>query len=156
MTRSRDRPTRAGTCTPYPAAANASCATCHGSTAVFTGGWIGSPVGWAAISLARTDDFKPTDLALLPDGDVLLLERRYSLIGGPAARLAIMPAAEIRPGARLTGQPIAELTLPLSVDNFEARAAAPAPGGGTRLDLLSDGHRHVLQRTLLLQFLLRP
>ncbi|WP_119461322.1 esterase-like activity of phytase family protein [Rhodospirillaceae bacterium SYSU D60014] len=119
-------------------------------------GWISAANGWAEISLARTGRFKPTDLALLPDGDVLLLERRYSPIGGPAARLSILSATEIRPGIRLTGQPIAELTLPLSVDNFEALAAAPAPGGGTLIYLLSDDNRSMLQRTLLLQFLLRP
>ena len=119
-------------------------------------GWIGSPGDWAALSVVRTGRFKPTDLALLPDGDLLLLERRYSPVGGPAARLSILPATEIRPGARLIGQPIAELVLPLSVDNFEALAAAPAPGGGTLIYLLSDDNRSMLQRTLLLQFLLRP
>ncbi len=119
-------------------------------------GWIGAPGQWAALGLSPTDGFMPTDLAVLPDGDLLLLERRFSLIGGPAARLSILPAAEVRPGARLTGREIAELVPPLTVDNFEALAARPAPDGGVLVYLLSDDNGNPLQRTLLLQFRLPP
>jgi hypothetical protein len=125
-------------------------------------GWIGGPEGsedrgWATLGLSPTDGFKPTGLAVLPNGDVLLLERRFTVIGGPAARLSILSAAEIRPGARLAGREIARLMLPLTVDNFEALAVRPAPDGdGTLVYLLSDDNGSLLQRTLLLQFRLRP
>ena len=47
---------------------------------------------------------------------------------------------------------LAELSLPLSVDNFEALAVRPDGAGGWHLFLLSDDNFNPLQRTLLLQF----
>jgi len=119
-------------------------------------GWLRDDSGWTEIALARTDGFEATGLALLPDGDLLLLERRYTNLSGPAARLSVLPQSAIRPGARLTGREIAVLRLPLSVDNFEAVAARRATDGGTLVYLLSDDNRNALQRTLLLQFRLGP
>ncbi len=117
-------------------------------------GWLLDDT-WSAVSLERTGDYAPTDLALLPDGDLLLLERRYTPLGGPGARLSIVPAASVQSNARLTGEEVARITLPLSVDNFEALAVRRAPDGFTLVYLLSDDNRNILQRTLLLQFRLR-
>ena len=36
-------------------------------------------------------DFKPTDAALLPNGDVLILSRYFKLLGGFKARLERFP-----------------------------------------------------------------
>ncbi|MBL6952943.1 MAG: esterase-like activity of phytase family protein [Alphaproteobacteria bacterium] len=96
--------------------------------------------------------FRPTDLAALPNGDVLLLQRRFTLVGGGAARLSRIPAARIKAGGRLIGEELAQLALPLSVDNFEGLAIDRDPGGGWLIYLLSDDNFNPLQRTLLLQF----
>jgi len=114
-------------------------------------GWLGREGRWRELSFARTGDFAPTDLALLPSGDVLLLERRFTPLTGAGARLSILPAAAIRPGARLQGEEVARLQLPLAVDNLEA-VAVRRHADATLVYLLSDDNRSVLQRTLLLQF----
>ena len=119
-------------------------------------GWLRDEAGWAEIALARTNGFEATDLTRLPDGDLLLLERRYTGLGGPVARLSVLPAAAIRAGARLDGREIALLRLPFSFDSFEAVATRPAADGGTLVYLLSDDNRNALQRTLLMQFRLGP
>ena len=108
--------------------------------------------GWAELALKPVGLFRPTGAALLPGGDVLLLERRFTLLGGVGIRLRQIPAAALTPGAVLTGTEIAELRLPLTVDNFEGLAVHRTPEGATRLTLLSDDNFSVLQRTLIVQF----
>jgi hypothetical protein len=81
-----------------------------------------------------------------------VLERRFTQIGGPAARLSVVPRDQIAPEAVLVGQELALLRVPLTVDNFEAVAARSAADGSVLIYLLSDDNRHPLQRTLLLQF----
>jgi len=119
-------------------------------------GWLWQEQRWHPVAWTRVRPYRPTDAAALPDGGVMVLERRFSLAGGPGARLSFVKAEDIAPGARLFGTPLAELRQPHSVDNFEGIAARPAPDGGVLVYLLSDDNRSELQRTLLLQFLWRP
>lgn len=119
-------------------------------------GWLRRDARWHPIAWTRTPPYRPTDAAVLPGGDLLVLERRYSLTGGAGARLSVVAAADIVPGARLQGTPIAELAMPLTVDNFEGVAARAAPDGAVLVYLLSDDNRNLLQRTLLLQFRWTP
>jgi hypothetical protein len=98
--------------------------------------------------------FVPTGAAVLPTGDVLVLERRFSWIGGLASRISRLAAAEIRPGATLAGREIAVLQTPVLHENFETIAAA-ARDGETLIYLLSDdNYLPLLQRTLLVMFAL--
>jgi hypothetical protein len=119
-------------------------------------GWLGDGKRWAALTLTPTGAFRPTDLTVLPSGDLLLLERSVSLFGGFAARLSVIPAATIAPGARLAGEELAVLRNPLPVDNFEAVAARAAPDGSVLIYVLSDDNFNEGERTLLLQFRWRP
>lgn len=114
--------------------------------------WLHGPEGWSALRLVAEGSFVPTAAQALPSGDLILLERRFGFIGGFAARLSIVPKETIAPGARMTRRPLAELTSPLSIDNFEGVATRPAPDGSTLIYLLSDDNRNPLQWTLLLQF----
>lgn len=115
-------------------------------------GWLLQDDRWEPLGWTRVRPYRPTDAAALPDGDVIVLERRFSLIGGPGARLSMIEAEAIVPGATLFGTPVAELRLPHSVDNFEGIAARRGPGGETLIYILSDDNRSDFQRTLLLQF----
>ena len=115
-------------------------------------GWIGRRGKWAELRLAPMGSFEPSDLALLPDGDLLLLERRVSLLEGFVNRLSLIEGAAVKPGAVLQPRELALLSAPLSVDNFEAVAARQAPDGSTLIYVLSDDNQRLLQRTLLLQF----
>ena len=118
-------------------------------------GWIGRRGTWAELRLAPMGSFEPSDLALLPDGDLLLLERRVSLLEGFVNRLSLIEGAAVKPGAVLQPRELALLAAPLSVDNFEAVAARRAPDGSTLIYVLSDDNQRLLQRTLLLQFRLK-
>jgi hypothetical protein len=120
-------------------------------------GWVGRPGAWSRLNLARSGSLTVSDATLLPNGDVLLVERDFSLLGASAVvRLSVVARAAIRPGARLVGRTLAELAPPLTVDNFEVAAARTAPDGATLIYLLSDDNQSFLQRTLLFQLRLDP
>lgn len=115
--------------------------------------WLRGPDGtWHDLALRPGGLFRPTGAALLPDGDLLLLERRYTLLGGLGARVSRIAAGTIRAGARLEPETLAELAPPLTLDNFEGIAAHRAADGTTRITLLSDDNFNAFQRTLIVQF----
>lgn len=107
---------------------------------------------WHGLALKPKGLFVPTGAAQFPNGDVLLLERRFTLLGGLSARLRRIPVASIQPGALLEGEEIAELRPPLTLDNFEGVAVHRLGDGRLRITLLSDDNFNALQRTLLVQF----
>ncbi len=109
---------------------------------------------WSRLSYPKNGEFKPTGAARLPSGDLLVLERYFTWLGGPAARLVVIDSAEVRPGATLKGREIAEFRPPYIVDNMEGIAARRGPDGKTLIYLLSDDNFNALQRTLLLMFAL--
>lgn len=116
--------------------------------------WLGGPGAWDKASYVLEGYFRPTDAAVLPSGDLLVLERRFTWVGGIAARLVRIATADLRPGARIGGQEVARLERPLAVDNFEAIAVHPLRPGEVAVYLLSDDNFNVLQRTLLMEFIL--
>lgn len=107
---------------------------------------------WQNLTLQPSGLFRPTGAARLPSGDLLLLERRFTLLGGLGARLSRIALADIRPGALLRTEEIAELRPPLTLDNFEGVAVHQAPDGTTRITLVSDDNYSALQRSLVVQF----
>lgn len=115
-------------------------------------GWIGSPGAWEGFTYATDGGFAPTGATLLPDGDVGLVERRYSVFGGVAVRILRLPVASLRLGERVEPGRLADLVAPLTVDNFEGIAARRGPEGKTLLYLISDDNHNPRQRTLLLSF----
>ncbi len=117
-----------------------------------TVGWISVEGGWSVLTYATRDGFWPTGAATLPGGDVVVVERRFTLRGGVAARLARIDSAAVRPGARLEGRVLAELRPPLTVDNFEGVDARRGAGGETLIYIVSDDNHNPLQQTLLMMF----
>ena len=118
-------------------------------------GWVGVDGSWRAFSYARKGGFRPSDATLLPNGDVLVLERRFLLGRGNAIRIVRIPRRSIAPGRTIRGRIIARLAAPMTVDNFEGIAARPAAAGETMIYLISDDNFNPLQRTLLMMFSLR-
>ncbi|MFQ5971252.1 MAG: esterase-like activity of phytase family protein [Alphaproteobacteria bacterium] len=118
--------------------------------------WIGDGERWSAVGYGLTPGFEPTGAALLPDGDVIVTERRASLLGGFATRLVRLSRADLDAEARLDGQEIARLEPPLTVDNVEAVAARRDGSGKILIYLVSDDNFTRLQRTLLMMFELSP
>jgi hypothetical protein len=119
-------------------------------------GWIGDGRTWGRLTYQAGVDFKPTGAARLPDGDVLVLERRFTRFNVPAARIVRVSADSLRPGAHIVGTELALIEPPLSFDNFEGIGARKGSGGETLIYLISDDNYFFLQRTLLLVFELLP
>ena len=95
--------------------------------------------------------FDPSDMTQLPDGRLLVLERRFQLPFRWSNRLVLVDPAAIRPGAEIVGRTIATLKAPLIHDNFEG-VAAMRENGATILWLVSDDNQLPIQCTLLLKF----
>jgi len=105
-------------------------------------------------SVARSDDYDISDCAILPPGDLLLLERRVSPARGIAMRIRSVPLASIKPDALVDGKPLIEADLAYQIDNMEGIAVHRNAGGETIITLVSDDNFSVIQRSLLLQFTL--
>lgn len=119
-----------------------------------SGGWIGRPGDWRPIALRTEGPLRPSDATLLPDGDLLVLERGYDANRGiTSVRLREVEGEKLRPGAVLGGRVIAELRPPFTVDNFEG-VSAWSVEGETRVLIVSDDNFNAAagQRTLLLLF----
>lgn len=119
--------------------------------------WIGRSGAWRRLSYHRLGRFHPSGATTLPNGDVLVVERRFTWLGGIAMRLVRLKAETIRPGAMLDGEELALLQPPLLVDNFEAVAVRQRASDGRLVAyLLSDDNFNPIQATLLMAVLLPP
>ena len=118
----------------------------------FSRAWIGGENGWASLGYRGKAPYRPTDATTLPNGDVVVLERRASILGGFGARIMRIPASEIRPGAELSGTELAVLEQPVTVDNYEGISAVRQPDGKVMLYVVSDDNFWGFQRTLMLMF----
>lgn len=105
-------------------------------------------------SVKRSDDFDISDCTILPPGDLLLLERRYSPARGVAMRIRRVPLASIKAGALVDGKPLIEADLGYQIDNMEGIAVHRNAAGETIITLVSDDNFSIVQRNLLLQFAL--
>jgi len=114
--------------------------------------WVSHENGWSVMTYATTGGFRPTGAATLPDGDVLVLERRFTLRSGVAARVRRVKADTIEPGAHLQPSDVAELRPPMNVDNFEGIAVRSSADGRVWVYIVSDDNFNPLQRTLLMMF----
>ena len=110
----------------------------------------GAPL--SAVSVKARAPFNPTDVTQLPDGDLLLLERRYSPAGGVGVQIRKIPGADAKANALLDGPVILQASNRYSIDNMEGIATRTANDGKQLVYLMSDDNFNPLQRTLLLQF----
>lgn len=117
-------------------------------------GWILGGPRAGTFALVRSDDFDVTDAAFLASGDLLVLERRYSLLAGPAVRIRRFAAADLLPDATVDGRLLVEADMRHQIDNMEGMALRPGAAGETRILLISDDNKSPVQRTILLEFTL--
>lgn len=97
-------------------------------------------------------NFAPTDAALLPDGDVLVLLRRFSLVDGVAAKIVRIDQSSIKVGGTIVGAELLHLPPRLTVDNMEGLDIVQLNDETVRLIMISDDNFLPVQRTLLLMF----
>lgn len=105
-------------------------------------------------SVRRTDNYDVSDAVLLPSGELLVLERKFSWLAGVGIRIRRIALASVAPGALVDGPAIFEADLADEIDNMEGIDAHVTPEGDTVLTMVSDDNFSMLQRTLLLQFTL--
>ncbi len=120
-------------------------------------GWIGRPAAdgaytWSSFAYAVVPDFRPTAIAVLPDGSFATVERAFDMVRGVRCRVMRFDAAQLRPGATVRPQELARLASPYAVDNLEGLAATRGARGETLLWLVSDDNFNPLQRSILMLF----
>lgn len=105
-----------------------------------------------------TDGARPTDMAQLPDGRVLILQRtlRWPFPPRFSGSILLADPATLQPEGQWSGTRLTRLEAPLPVDNFEGLAITPAAGGKVHVWLISDDNQAVTQRTLLWRLELDP
>ncbi|BCJ89581.1 hypothetical protein IZ6_03160 [Terrihabitans soli] len=105
------------------------------------------------LTLKRRDNYAVTDLAFLPGGDLIVLERRYVPPFSLSTRLRRIVQSSITEGALLDGEVLLEGFFPADqIDNMEAVSAHKAADGASVITLMSDDNFSQRQRTILLQF----
>jgi hypothetical protein len=103
--------------------------------------------------LTNDGDYDVTDAAPLPDGGLLVLERRFRFSEGVRMRLRLISAKELKPGAVIDAAILVAADGRSEIDNMEGIATHAGPGGETIVTMISDdNYNHGLQRTVLLQF----
>ncbi len=112
------------------------------------GSW--APVSWKA----SAPGFAPVDATVAPNGDLLVLERYFSVMPprGLSSRVIRVAGDSVKARALLRGEILAELTAPLIAENFECITAIRKADGVIQIGLASDNNFNSFQRTLLLWF----
>lgn len=102
--------------------------------------------------------YRPTDIAALPDGRVLIVMRKllwpFPIRFG--ARLMLADPNAIRAGRDWVAIDLGEIAAPLPVENYEGLALEPQADGTVIGWLISDDNSAALQRTLLLRLRIDP
>tara|TARA_R100001129_G_scaffold180962_3_gene159634 strand:- start:6196 stop:7209 length:1014 start_codon:yes stop_codon:yes gene_type:complete len=100
----------------------------------------------------RDPPYDATDGDFLPDGDLILLERRFSIAGGIGMRIRRIPGESIAAGATVDGEVLLDADFGYQIDNMEGLAVSTDADGTVRLTLISDDNHSILQRNMLLEF----
>lgn len=109
------------------------------------------------LRISRSDEFDITDSVALPDGSLLLLERRFvGLLDGVHMRLRLVSANELEDADVIRGEELFRgNNFGYAVDNMEGIDAYETEDGDTVIAVISDDNfNRALQRTLLLEFTL--
>ncbi|MEP6784762.1 MAG: esterase-like activity of phytase family protein [Sphingomonadales bacterium] len=99
------------------------------------------------------EGFDPTDAAQLPDGRVLVLNRRFTLWNLFTSAITIIDPAQFAQGKVAEGPVIARFDRPLISDNFEGLAVTQE-GDRTIVWMISDDNQMSWEATYLLKFAL--
>jgi hypothetical protein len=120
-------------------------------------GWLIKKGKATELTIADVGGFEITDATSLANGDVLLLERRFRWSEGVKMRLRLIDANDLKAGAQITGEILLAADMNQQIDNMEGVSAHQNKKGETIITLISDDNfNRLLQRTVLLQFALKP
>lgn len=93
-----------------------------------------------------------TDGDFLPNGDLLLLERRFSIAGGIGMRIRRIDGSRLGPGNLVDGPVLLEADFGNQIDNMEGLDVTTDDDGQIFVTLVSDDNHSILQRNLVLEF----
>lgn len=110
-----------------------------------------------AFSIKQIESYNITDITLLPNDDVLVLQRSYSPMTLPGMAMSRFSASAIKQGKTVQPETLLNVRAPFyAIDNMEGLAICER-NGELRLNILSDNNFNTRrQRTLLLQFAYTP
>ncbi len=122
----------------------------------------GHHVGWIWVrgepkrfDLKDIGGFDITDVASLPDGSLIVLERRFRWLEGVKMQLRLVQARDLVPGALVEGEILLTAGMGSEIDNMEGLSLHRDATGQLILTLISDDNfSALLQRSILLQFAL--
>jgi hypothetical protein len=117
--------------------------------------FVGGPTP-GTFAIKRKDQFDITDVALLPSGELLILERSLSWPEGLLIQIRRIPLKGVKPDVVVDGPVLFEADLSCEIDNMEGLAVHQMADGAIVLTFVSDDNFSPLQRTELLQFTLVP
>lgn len=118
--------------------------------------FAGDPVEGAAETRFRflpPDGYRPSDMASLPDGQIIVLLRGIDRIVPPrfTSRLVLADPASIEAGGDWQWHALPALPEGMVPENYEGIAVLPRESGGFTIWLISDDNRAALQRTVLVE-----
>lgn len=102
--------------------------------------------------VVRKGPFAVTDGAFLPNGDLLILERRFSFAEGIGMQIRRIKGGDIKPGAVVDGEILLNADMGYQIDNMEGLDVVIEPGGDIRIIIVSDDNHSILERNLMLEF----
>ena len=105
-------------------------------------------------TVKRNGNFDITDGAFLPDGDLLLLERSFSMADGVKMRLRRIEAETIAPGKIADGPVLLDTDMAYQIDNMEAIDVWRRDDCQLMVSMMSDDNHSMLQSNLYLEFVL--
>jgi len=100
----------------------------------------------------RHPPYDVTDGDFLPNGDLLLLERRFSIAGGIGMRIRRIDGSRLGPGNLVDGPVLLEADFGHQIDNMEGLDVSTDEAGQVFVTLVSDDNHSILQRNLVLEF----
>ncbi len=108
------------------------------------------------IAVVRDGYYRITDASFTASGDMFLLERFYNPVLGVSVRIRKFSNQELNASDTIEGEILLEASWRHEIDNMEGLDVSTMADGSTRLTLISDDNFSKSQRTLLLEFRLRP
>jgi hypothetical protein len=117
-------------------------------------GWIFSGAASRTITLAPIGTFDISDIATMPDGGLLVLERRFRWSEGISIRIRRLSPKALQARQPMLGETIFEGGSGTVLDNMEGISVHRSAAGATIVTLISDDNFNFLQSTVLLQFAL--
>lgn len=102
--------------------------------------------------LKMPDDLRPVEAAVLPDGLVLVLGRKFGLPFRFESALYAFDLDDVGPARRVDARLIGRIDGPGLSDNYEGMAVEEGAGGALTIWIVSDSNdAQVIQRTILLK-----